>query len=121
MTCRLRLAEDRDQPAAPLDDRSFERIEDRSELCIPADHGGIQSPGVGIRAGDDIVESKRVDGFRLAFRIDRLDRFRHDRVPDQAVGGLSDQDLAGGGRLLQSGRGVDRISGHERLAPARVA
>ncbi len=116
-----RLAKDGDQPAGPFGDRSLERIDDRSQLGVSADHRGIQSPGVGLRSGDDLIEPIRRDRFGLSLRIDRIDGLRHDCVTDESIGRLADQDLAGSGRLLQPGRGVHRVAGHERLAPARVA
>src|SRR6266508_2634004 len=43
------------------------------------------------------------------------------RIADEPVRRLADQNLGGGGRLLEPGRHVDCVAGYERLPLRRVA
>ena len=58
---------------------------------------------------------------RLALGRDRIGRLRPDRVAGQPIGLRTDQDLAGRGRLLETGGGVDGVAGHERLPGRGIA
>ena len=61
---------------------------------------------------DDLDQPVGGDGLGLALQRERLDRLGVDRVADQALGGVADQDLAGLGGGLQAGGGVHRVAGH---------
>ena len=61
------------------------------------------------------------DRLGLALERERLDRLDVHGVPDQPVGRVPEQDLAGAGRLLEAGRDVDGVARREPLARARVA
>ena len=52
---------------------------------------------------------------RLALQRERLERFRFDGAANKRERGFPDQHLTWLRRLLQAGRDVDRVAGHEAL------
>ena len=61
------------------------------------------------------------DRLGLALEVERGDGLDLDRVLDESVGRLAEEDLAGLGRLLEPGGDVHRVARDEPLAGARVA
>ena len=61
------------------------------------------------------------DALLLALQGEGLDRLDVDRVPDQPVGRLAQEDLVGGGGLLEASAHVHRIAGDQALAGRGVA
>ena len=57
----------------------------------------------------------------LSFQLQRLDRLHLDRVPDESVGRVAEENLEGGCRLLESRSGVDGVPRDETLTRARIA
>ena len=77
-------------------------------------------------AGDRLAAADRdeavgSDRLRLALQRQRLHLLDDHGVANQAVGRLPKQDLRLGCRLLQTGRDVHGVAGHQSLAGARVA
>ena len=58
---------------------------------------------------------------RLALQLQRLDRLDLDRVADEPIGQVAEQDLAGRRGLLEARRHVDRVAGGQALARGGVA
>jgi hypothetical protein len=85
-----------------------------------ADHRRIRPagrPGGSIGHGQEAVGADRL---RLALHGQAVERFGLDRVAHQPPGRLTDDDLAGPGRLLHALGQVDGIAGDEALARSRV-
>ena len=101
--------------------RAVERAFEELVLLRPPDHRRVEVPRVPFRGLEHAHEAVGGDGFRLALQLERFDGLDLDRVLDQAIGGIAQQHLAGRGRLLQTGRDVHRVAGHQPLVGARVA
>ena len=56
------------------------------------------------------------DGLGLALQLERRELLNLDRVTHELMGVLPDQDLVGGGSLLEPRGDVDRIADHEPVA-----
>jgi hypothetical protein len=66
-------------------------------------------------------ESERRDRLGLALQTEGCHRLDIDRVPDEAVGRLTEEYLAGGRRLLEAGRHVHGVPADEALSGRRIA
>ncbi len=85
------------------------------ELPGPAHHRGVQPAGHAGRVRVDEQQPERRNRLRLALRGDGVDGFGLDRVPDEPICVVADEDLARGGGLFQPGRDVDGVARHEAL------
>ena len=115
-----------EQQAAPVLGGAGERAREVLELAVSADHRGQErAAGLpGLR--DDPEQTVGGDGLGLPLERERFDGFRLDRVADEAIRLVADQDLARvGGGLEPGGRvhgvagdaaEVGRIGTHEDLA-----
>ena len=84
------------------------------ELARPADERSVEPPGERLGALDRLEHAPRLDRVALALRRDRVRRLELSGVLDETARRLADQDLVGGGCLLEALRGVDRVAGDER-------
>ena len=114
-------AEHAHQVAGPLGRRPLEQPQQQLLLAAPPDHGRGRPPGPAGAVGQDLQEAP--DVLRLGRPLDRHGpgRLGLDRVGDQPVGLLADQDLARPGRLLEPLGQVDRGPGELLLEGAGVA
>ena len=110
-------SQDREEMAGAIRRHALERLPEQRQLAVAADHRRIQSAGVAGDTGRDVLESIGGDRLRLPLGRDRIGRLRPDRVAGQPIRLVTDQDLAGSGRLLEAGRGVDGVA--RSRAPAR--
>jgi hypothetical protein len=92
----------------------LEGLEELSELALAADHRRVQAAGDRPDHLAHAEQAEGADGLRLALRLERRGLLGLDRIADQAVGRLADQDLAGSRALLEPGRDVDGVAGNER-------
>ncbi len=103
-------------------DHLLEGVVEAAALPLPADHGGGETlgreprprPDPGVSQVDQTVGPQRC---LLALDDQRPDRFGAHVRPDQPQGGVRDEDLAGGGGLLQPGRDVDGVPGDAAARP----
>ena len=116
-----RRPQDREEMTGAVRRHPLERLSKQRQLAVPADDRRVESPVVAGGAGRDVLESIRGDRLLLALGRDRLRRLRPDRVTGQSEGLRADEDLAGSGRLLETGRGVDGIPGHQHLSGRGIA
>ena len=102
--------------ARALGQRELEIAGQARALPIASHERGVEPAGhsVGQRVdGHETVGRHRV---ALAFQLERLRLVDDDRVSYEGEGGGSDEDVAGRGRLLETGCHVDRVTRDERLA-----
>ena len=90
------------------------------ELPVPADErrGDRAREGGHVRPQAD--QAPRFEGLALALRRDGSRRLHEDRVSDEVVGRMPDQHLVRPGRLLESRRDVDGVTGRELLVGGRL-
>jgi hypothetical protein len=81
-------------------------------LLRPPDHRRVEMTCVPFGSLEHAHEAVGSDAFRLALQLECFDGLDLDRVLDQAICGIAEQNLAGRGRLLQAGRDVHRVAGH---------
>ena len=72
---------------------------------------------VGVDQAEQPVGGHRL---RLALEVERRNRLDLDRVADEPVGQLSEQDIPGAGGLLEAGSDVDRVPRDEPLTGSDV-
>ena len=114
-------AEHADQVAGALGGRPLEQLLEQLLLAAPPDHGGDRPPGPAGAVGEHLQQPP--DVLRLGCPLDRQrpGRLGLDRVDDQPVGLLAEQDLAGPGQLLEPLGQVDGRAGELLLQGAGVA
>jgi hypothetical protein len=114
-------AEDADQVAGPLGGGPLEQPLQQLLLAGAADHGRDRPPGPARAVGQELQQAP--DLLRLGRALDRqrAGRLGLDRVGDQPVGLLTEQDLARPGRLLEPLGQVHRGAGELLLEGAGVA
>src|SRR5439155_14787486 len=112
---------DGEQTTALLRLRAPERDLQGGELLEAPDERAIEPARNARRVWVDGIEAKRRDRLGFALDLERLERPGLNRVFDERIGRLADQDRAVGRRLLQPLREIDRIPGDERLAVRRVS
>ena len=66
----------------------------------------------------DVTEPVRGQRFRLPFRLERRQQLGVDGVAYERIGGRSEEDLAGRGRLLEPRGDVDGVARRERVRPS---
>ena len=110
--------DDRRQLRRPRLDGRGERVSScSSSLRRPTNGASIGRVNAGTSSSSSSTR-KAGTGSLLPFSVERLDRLRADRVTHEALGRRPDQDLAGGGRLLEPGGDVHGVARGERLAGA---
>ncbi len=114
------MAQHCDELGSPLPYRLLEPSSDGCELRITADHGRVQSPGEGFSSSRR-QQPIRWDALGLALQLERLNRLHLHGIPDQAIGGFSDQDLTLGRGLLQTGGNVHGVAGDQPLPAGDIA
>jgi hypothetical protein len=114
-----RRPENRDQAAAALRHCQVEGSAQRGDLLVASDERRIEPPLEGLGALDDPYQPVRSDDIRLALERQRFDRLRLDGSSREAAGLLSDQDLAGPGRLLETRSDVDDVARSQPLLGSR--
>ena len=111
------VAEDREQTAAAVAHGALER----ARRATPA-RRARPTIGVALRRPCPRLRLRRryaVSGDDLPFTSSGGSRLGVDRVTDECVRVRADQHLAGGCRLLEARRDVDRVAGRERVGAAR--
>ena len=103
-----------------LTTRSYTQVNRRSSGSRTHDRG-VLAAGVAGGARVDLAEPVGDHRGALALEDQRRDPLGGDRVPDQPVGRLAEQHLAGGGDLLQAGGHVDGVAQDQGVADGRVA
>ena len=114
-------AEHADQVAAPLGGRPLVQVPEQLLLAGPPDHGRDRAAGPARAVGQHLQQPP--DVLRLGRALDRQrpGRLGLDRVGDQPVGLLAEQDLPGPGQLLEPLGQVDGRAGELLLQGAGVA
>jgi hypothetical protein len=114
-------AEHADQVAGALGGRPLEQLLEQLLLTAPPDHGRDRPPGPAGAVGEHLQQPP--DVLRLGCPLDRQrpGRLGLDRVGDQPVGLLAEQDLPGPGQLLEPLGQVDGRTGELLLQGAGVA
>ena len=110
-----------DDPRRPCGRRPLEVLCEHPQLLLTVDQGGVEAAQVAGGAGVDLEEAPRGNGARLALQTEALDRLGVDGRMREAVRRLAQQDLPGLGCLLEAGRDVDSVAGHEALVEAGLA
>ena len=101
----------RQRPAQAL----REQVLERGQLLLAADDRRVQTtlePGC-VRS--DVAQAPGRAPAPPDLSRDRHDEFRVHGASHQPIGGFAEQDLTCGRMLLEPGRDVDRVSGHEPL------
>jgi len=114
------LADKREQPRPPAFDRAAQLLLNPGELSLTADERQLE-PSSAARAsvGDYPHELATHDPTFLALGLD-CRRLRELKcVSDERDCPLPDEHLTRPGGLLEPGRHVDRVAGHERAPLAR--
>ncbi len=107
-----RLAVDRDEVRAAVSLGSRERVLEQVELVVPADERRHRHATCGACAGGG--RGPDPDRVLAAAHLDGPDVLDLDAAEGEAVRCGADQDLAGLGELLQTGREVESLAGGER-------
>ncbi len=110
--------EQREQVGGPLVPRALECATEQLQLLRATDHRRVQVPLVAGRTARDLPQPVGGDGLRLALQLERFHRFDFHRVAHEPVGGLAQEDLAGGRGLFQPGGHVDRVTRDQPLVRA---
>ena len=113
--------ENREQEARAFPDGSLVGLLERGELAFASDHRGIEAAGPAGQISRQRDQPVRPDRFALALQTQRLGRLDLDRVANEAIRGLAEQDLAGRSGLLEALGHVHRVTGRKPLALAAVA
>ena len=108
--------EEREQVRRPFGHRALERPLQQVELPFPPDHRRVQATGVPRGRAAQLHEPERRDRFGLALEIERGDGVDVDGIPDEAVGRLAEQDLAGLRGLLEPRGDVHGVARDQALA-----
>src|SRR5207247_1378478 len=82
-------------------------------LALSTSGRGTEMLRVAGKTRSDGKQPKASRRSRPPASIDRADGFSVDRPPDELMGPFAQQDLAGSCRLLESGRDVYGIPGHQ--------
>ncbi len=93
-----------------------EGLKQHPELSFPADHRRVEMALDAQRVRVDLEEAMGLDRLRFSPELQRLRSVDADGIPHQPVRQIAQQDLPRGRGLLQSGRNVDRVPGHQVLA-----
>jgi len=104
----------RHQPALARIRARGQLVSEQGKLSSSADEWRIPAAGEGVGAGDRLEHAPRLDGSALSLRLHGSERCEPRRVAYESLRDRADQDLACGGCLLQSLRGVHRVTGRER-------
>ncbi len=115
-----RLAEHRDRLDAPPLLRPVARFQEERELFLAADHGRLGMPEHSLLVLCHRDEAVGGHALGLALELERLDLFDLDRLPDEPVGRLADENLECRRRLLEPRCDVDRVAGDEPLTRGGV-
>ena len=109
-----RVGEQRHEPARAIRPRPPELALEERQLALTSDQG--EGELAGLPLGPDRHEPVGRHALGLALELEGLDRLDLDRIADEAVRQLPDQDLHLARGLLEPRRDVDRVAGHEVLA-----
>ena len=115
------LAEHGQQVAAAGADDPLVHPGEQAQLGLATHDRGVLAAGVAGGARVDLAQPVGDHRGALALEEQRRDPLGGDRVPDQAVGRLAEQHLAGGGDLLEAGGHVDGVAQDQGVADGRVA
>jgi hypothetical protein len=91
------------------------------ELGLATDERRLEAAGDRRHVLEDLHEPPGRHAVRLAGEVELAHRLHAHGVSDEAQGGVADEDLAGVGRLLETGGDVDRVPRDERLPGRRIA
>src|SRR5581483_5699287 len=94
---------------------TLQGVEENPELPGSADHRGVQPTRDSLVGSAHAEQAEGRNALGLALELQRFDGLDLDRIPHQTVGGLSDEDLVSGRRLLEARRRVDRIPRDQSL------
>ena len=115
-----RRADDGDQAAGWFAAGPLEGLPERRQLLVATDDGRVEAPGNPRCLGGDLEEPPRRLRLGLALQLQGPGELHGDRVPDQAVRGFAEEDLAGRGGLLQAGGEVCGVGGERRVGAGLV-
>src|SRR3954447_16157582 len=106
------IAQHSDQVAGPAPSGSLECLEDRGQLPLPLEQRRIQPPGEPRRTRQHSHQPPGPHSLLLPLGRYRRHPLDVDRVANEQVGGIANQDLARRTSLLEPGSNVDRIAQH---------
>ena len=114
-----RITDHGHQPALLRDVGVGKRLFQNRQLAVAADERRVLA--LSLRALDQPDKPIRRHTLGLALELERLDLFDVHEAANQLIRQPADQDLVGRRRLLEAGRGVHGVAGHQSLAGGRVA
>ena len=95
---------------------SLERRRERAELALAADHGRVEPPREPAAPGTTSSSRNASTGADLPLSSRGSTGSTTTASRTSRHGVRSEQDLAGSRRLLEPGRHVDRVAGHQAVA-----
>jgi hypothetical protein len=106
--------------AGVLANRSRERFAEERQFTSATHQRRIEARRMGRGSNEQLADAIRVDWLLLPLDFQRLELVDADRVPRQPIGDSTDENLPGGGALLEPLCHVDRVSRYECFTPARI-